>query len=203
MRLQASNRSCIFRYTAKTWGPRQWQILSERIVQRTKEKSPHGIVVMMGTDTLAYASAALSFSLIGNEIPVVLVGAQISTDRPSSDGALNLKAASTFAVNSHLPGVYVAMHENENDDYIAIHSGVRVRKNHTSRRDAFESIDVPCVARVKENQITMIAGTEAQNRDGERFVQTENEIRRSSCTHQVLSRIRSFSVGLSRETRGK
>ena len=148
----------VFSVFSENIGPKEWQILSEKIIQRCKEKSPHGVVVMIGTDTLAYASAALSFSLIGNEIPVVFVGAQRSSDRPSSDGALNLKAASAFAANSNLPGVYVAMHETENDDYIAIHSGVRVRKNHTSRRDAFESIDVPCIARVMENQITMTGG---------------------------------------------
>ncbi|MGI0091803.1 MAG: Glu-tRNA(Gln) amidotransferase subunit GatD [Nitrososphaerales archaeon] len=143
----------VFSVYSENMGPKQWEVLSERIVQRTKEKSPDGIVVMIGTDTLAYASAALSFSLIGHEIPVVLVGAQRSTDRPSSDGALNLKAAAAFAVDSHLAGVYVAMHATENDDFIAIHSGPRVRKNHTSRRNAFESIDVPYVARVKGTEI--------------------------------------------------
>ncbi len=56
------------------------------------------------------------------------------------------------------------MHENENDDYIAIHSGPRVRKNHTSRRDAFESIDVPLVARVQENKIIKISGEEVKTR---------------------------------------
>lgn len=148
----------VFSVYSENLGPKHWQLLSEKIAQRTKEKSPDGIVVMIGTDTLAYVSAALSFSLIGLDIPVVLVGSQRSTDRPSSDGALNLTSAATFAVDSHMSGVYVAMHENEDDDYIAIHSGVRVRKNHTSRRDAFESIDVPLVAKVKSKEITKISG---------------------------------------------
>ncbi|MDA4111924.1 MAG: asparaginase domain-containing protein, partial [Thaumarchaeota archaeon] len=86
-------------------------------------------------------------------LPVVFVGAQRSSDRPSSDAALNLTSAAFFAVNSRKPGVYLAMHQSENDDYVAIHSGVRVRKNHTSRRDAFESIDTELVARVKGNEI--------------------------------------------------
>jgi len=154
----------VFSVFSENMGPKQWQLLSEKIVQRSNEKTPHGIVVMIGTDTLAYVSAALSFSMIGLGIPVVLVGAQRSTDRPSSDGALNLKAAATFAVESHMPGVFVAMHENENDDYIAVHSGVRVRKNHTSRRDAFESIDIPLVARIRENQITKNSAEEVKTR---------------------------------------
>lgn len=147
----------VFSVYSENMGPKQWQLLSERIIERTKEKSPHGIVVMIGTDTLAYASAALSFSLIGHNLPVVLVGAQRSTDRPSSDGPINLKAASTFAVESGMPGVFVAMHENENDDSVAIHLGVRVRKNHTSRRDAFETIDAPLIARVNEKEIQRLS----------------------------------------------
>ena len=166
----------VFSVYSENMGPKQWQLLSERIVQRSEEKSPHGIVVMIGTDTLAYVSAALSFSMIGLGIPVVLVGAQRSTDRPSSDGALNLKAAATFAVESRVPGVFVAMHENENDDYIAIHAGARVRKNHTSRRDAFESIDTPLVARVQENMITKVSAEEVKIRKTWRFCQTQNQV---------------------------
>lgn len=148
----------VFSVYSENIGPKHWGELSQTILQRTRDRSPQGLVVMIGTDTLAYVSAALSFSLIGLKLPVVLVGAQRSTDRPSSDGALNLKAACTFAVNSRMPGVFVAMHETENDDFIAIHSGARVRKNHTSRRDAFESIDVPLVARIKGNDIISVDG---------------------------------------------
>lgn len=147
----------VFSVYSENIGPREWQHLSERLVVRSKEKSPNGIVVMIGTDTMAYVSAALSFSTIGVGVPVVLVGAQRSTDRPSSDGALNLQAAAMFAVESKLSGVFVAMHENQSDDSIAIHNGARVRKNHTSRRDAFESIDTPLVARVNGKQIVMIS----------------------------------------------
>ena len=135
--------------------PSNWESLTKTILdaRNSEPKKFDGVVVMIGTDTLAYASAALSFSLIGFDKSVVFVGAQRSSDRPSSDAALNLKGGTVFAVDSKKPGVYVAMHENENDEFIAIHSGVRVRKNHTSRRDAFESIDAPLVARVRDREI--------------------------------------------------
>ena len=140
--------------------PADWQKLSEGIISRydqalKKGSKIDGIVVMLGTDTLAYVSAALSFSLIGLPLPVVCVGAQRSSDRPSSDAALNLKAACTFAVRSGLPGVYVSMHNSENDDLIAVHRGSRVRKNHTSRRDAFESIDSNPVAQVAGDELIL------------------------------------------------
>lgn len=139
----------VFSVTSENLSPKDWMVLSSRVLELSKLKEPDGIVVMMGTDTLGYTAAALSFSLIGFEIPVVIVGAQRSSDRPSSDAALNLRSAALFALESHRPGVYVAMHGSENDTDIAIHSGSRVRKNHTSRRDAFRSIDSPLVAIVR------------------------------------------------------
>lgn len=133
-----------------------WHNLSEIIVARSKgEHRPSGIVVMLGTDTLGYVSAAISFSLFGLESPVVCVGAQRSSDRPSSDAALNLRGSTYFAAHSSARGVFVGMHQSENDDKIAIHLGTRVRKNHTSRRDAFESIDVPKYAVVDDTKITV------------------------------------------------
>ena len=143
----------VFSVYSENISPKDWQKLSERIIEAAREDKPDGIAVMIGTDTLAYVSAALSFSLIGCKVPVVFVGAQRSSDRPSSDAALNLLGAARFAVDSETPGVFVAMHNSENDDYIAIHNGSRVRKNQTSRRDAFESIDIPPIASVKSGEI--------------------------------------------------
>ncbi len=140
----------VFSIYSENMTPKAWSVLSSKIIELANSRHSEGVVVMMGTDTLAYTSAALSFSLIGFEMPVVLVGAQRSPDRPSSDAALNLRSAALFALESKRPGVYVAMHLNENDERIAIHSGVRARKNHTSRRDAFQSIDTPLVATVKD-----------------------------------------------------
>ena len=70
--------------------PGDWSVLSSKIIQLADSKRSEGVVVMMGTDTLGYTAAALDFSLIGFTIPVVIVGAQRSPDRPSSDAALNL-----------------------------------------------------------------------------------------------------------------
>jgi glutamyl-tRNA(Gln) amidotransferase subunit D len=102
-----------------------------------------------------YTAAALSFALQGLPVPVVLVGAQRSSDRPSSDAALNLLGATTFAASAPVAGVFVAMHSGMSDDAVAVHVGTRVRKNHTSRRDAFESIDATPVALVKEGKVEM------------------------------------------------
>jgi glutamyl-tRNA(Gln) amidotransferase subunit D len=131
--------------------PDHWTMIAEKVVEKVKSGKYRGIVISHGTDTMHYTATALSFALQKLPIPIVLVGAQRSSDRPSSDAALNLLGATIFAIKSENAGVFVAMHASTSDDTIAFHIGTRVRKNHTSRRDAFESIDVTPVAFVKNN----------------------------------------------------
>jgi glutamyl-tRNA(Gln) amidotransferase subunit D len=131
--------------------PDHWTMIADKVAEKVKSGKYRGIVVSHGTDTMHYTAAALSFALQGLPIPVVLVGAQRSSDRPSSDAALNLLGATIFAAKSEYAGVFVAMHASTSDDAIACHVGTRVRKNHTSRRDAFESIDVTPVALVRNS----------------------------------------------------
>jgi glutamyl-tRNA(Gln) amidotransferase subunit D len=126
-------------------GPSKWSKLAKRVARAVAD-GVQGVVVTMGTDTLGYAAAALSFALAGIPIPVVFTAAQRSSDRPSSDAATNLVGAVSVAAGAEFSGVYVAMHRNESDNEIAVHRGTRVRKNHTSARDAFESIGVPLAA---------------------------------------------------------
>jgi glutamyl-tRNA(Gln) amidotransferase subunit D len=135
--------------------PEHWTWIAEKVTEKIKSGRYSGIVVSHGTDTMHYTAAALSFALQKLPVPVVLVGAQRSSDRPSSDAALNLLSATIFATESKCAGVFVAMHACTSDDIIACHVGTRVRKNHTSRRDAFESIDMIPVAFVRNNEIEM------------------------------------------------
>jgi len=125
--------------------PRHWTKLALRVKKAVAERF-YGVVITHGTDTLGYTAAALSFALVDVPIPVIIVGSQRSSDRPSSDGPLNLIAAVSVAGHADFAGVYVAMHMGESDDKVAFHGGTRVRKNHTSRRDAFVSVGVPLAA---------------------------------------------------------
>ncbi|NAY81312.1 MAG: Glu-tRNA(Gln) amidotransferase subunit GatD [Thaumarchaeota archaeon] len=120
--------------------PLNWTLMAREVYNAFKE-GYEGIVIAHGTDTMHYSASALSFAIENPAGPVVFVGSQRSSDRPSSDAATNLLGAVIFAAKSNSPGVYVAMHASINDDLIAIHKGVKVRKNHTSRRDAFKSIN--------------------------------------------------------------
>ena len=125
--------------------PPHWSAISRR-VKTAVEEGVDGVVITHGTDTMGYTSAALSFALAGIPIPVILVGAQRSSDRPSSDATLNLIGGVSVAANAGFSGVYIAMHLDESDEKVALHRGTRVRKNHTSRRDAFSSVGVPVEA---------------------------------------------------------
>jgi len=119
--------------------PEHWLKIAKKI--RDFDKSDYvGIIIAHGTDTMHYTSSFLSFSLAGFPIPIVLVGSQRSSDRASSDAALNLIGATKFITECKTKGVYIAMHQDENDDTIACHLGTRVRKNHTSKRGAFQTI---------------------------------------------------------------
>ena len=119
--------------------PEHWLEIAKK-VDNVADSDYTGIIIAHGTDTMHYSSAFLSFALSGFKKPITLVGSQRSSDRPSSDAALNLIAATKFLVSTESPGVFVVMHQNESDDSIACHLGTRVRKNHTSKRSAFQTV---------------------------------------------------------------
>ncbi len=122
--------------------PSDWEALASRVVGVFGEGA-QGVVVAHGTDTLAFTASALSFLLQDLPGPVVLVGAQRSPDRPSSDGPSNLAAGVEVARSGLLGEVVVVMHAALSDGRYAIHRGTWVRKMHSSRRDAFRSRNGP------------------------------------------------------------
>jgi glutamyl-tRNA(Gln) amidotransferase subunit D len=126
--------------------PTIWQDLAEAVHDEI-ERGADGVVVMHGTDTMQYTAAALSF-MLDSSVPVVLTGSQRSADRPSSDNVMNAVCAVEAATADHSE-VLVCMHETESDDFCALHRGTRVRKNHTSRRNAFDTVGAKPIGRVE------------------------------------------------------
>jgi glutamyl-tRNA(Gln) amidotransferase subunit D len=126
--------------------PAIWQELA-RAVHDEIQGGVKGVIVTHGTDTMAYSAAAISF-MLETPVPVIFVGSQRSADRPSSDNAMNAVCAAA-AATSDLGEVAVVMHATTNDDTCTIHRGTRVRKMHTSRRDAFRSLGVDPLGEVE------------------------------------------------------
>ena len=135
----------LFGLFSENIGPQHWPKIAEYVADQAR-KGADGVVVAHGTDTLAYTAAALSFAFTSLPIPVVLVGSQRSSDRPSSDAASNLIAASAVAGQAPFAEVVVAMHDWISDERVAVHRGTKVRKCHTSRRDAFRSVNAKPLA---------------------------------------------------------
>ncbi|WP_415379727.1 Glu-tRNA(Gln) amidotransferase subunit GatD [Halosimplex sp. TS25] len=117
--------------------PDVWQDLAHAIHEEI-EAGADGVVVMHGTDTMQFTASAMAF-MLDTPVPIVFTGSQRSADRPSSDNVMNAVCA-VEAAKSDCAEVLICMHADESDDRCALHRGVRARKNHTSRRDAFETV---------------------------------------------------------------
>jgi len=157
----------LFSEYSENIGPIHWKGMANEVARRIAS-GVEGVVISHGTDTLHYTAAALSFALANLPVPVLLVGAQRSSDRPSSDAASNLTGAVALAARADMALVGVALHQDLSDQIILAHRGTRVRKCHTSRRDAFKSINSTPIASydLKTGQIKMTNGV--PNRDRSR-----------------------------------
>ncbi|RLF01991.1 MAG: Glu-tRNA(Gln) amidotransferase GatDE subunit D, partial [Thermoprotei archaeon] len=138
----------LFNIFSEDMTPRHWSRLAEKIAEVFEREEPRGVIVAHGTDTMGYTAAALAFALRRLPGPVILVGAQRSSDRPSSDAATNVLAATITALKAPFAESVVVMHAGLNDTEFYVHRGVKVRKMHTSRRDAFRSVNAIPLAKV-------------------------------------------------------
>jgi len=135
-----------FRKASEDMDAKDWQVLAKTVVDELNSDS-RGVIVTHGTDILAYTAAALSFMITDLNKPVAITGAQRSPDRGSFDGALNLIWASQYAA-SECAEVAVVMHGSSSDDYGLAHVGTKVRKMHTGRRDAFQTLNAQPWAKI-------------------------------------------------------
>ena len=142
--------------------PGHWQGIARKIDELKDEYD--GIIIGHGTDTLADTGAALSLMLKGIDTGVLLVGAQRSSDRPSTDARMNLYCATKFLSETDFTGIGICMHNSSSDDVCDILPGPKARKMHTSRRDAFKPINAEPVAAVNyDNDEIDYEETRAEN----------------------------------------
>jgi glutamyl-tRNA(Gln) amidotransferase subunit D len=135
---------------------KDWQKVARVVCNLVNDKNIQGVIVTQGTDTLHYTSAALSFFLRDLGKPVVLTYSQRSIDRGSSDAQLNLLCSAQVAV-SDVSGVLIVGHANSNDDFCYGLAGTKVRKLHSSRRDAFKPVNKKPFLKVYEDKIEFIS----------------------------------------------
>ncbi len=135
-----------------------YQKIAESIIHHAK-KDIAGIIIGHGTDTLGFTAAALAFIFEKINIPIILVGSQRSSDRGSTDAAMNLICAAEFITKTNFSGVAICMHHSASDDLCAILPPTKTRKMHTSRRDAFKAINAQPIALVnyKKRKVNFLA----------------------------------------------
>lgn len=139
------NARVIYQILSENMRAEFWMKLASEVAKEIQSGAA-GVIVTHGTDTMMFTAAALAF-MIRTPVPIVLVGSQRSSDRPSSDAAMNAICAATVAT-SDIAEVCVVMHGTISDDYCSIHRATRVRKMHTSRRDAFQSVNHSAIGKV-------------------------------------------------------
>jgi glutamyl-tRNA(Gln) amidotransferase subunit D len=145
----------VFAVFSENMGPDQYKQLAISIGKEI-ENGIDGIVIGHGTDTLHHTAAALSFMVQNPPVPIILVGSQRSSDRPSSDAALNLMHATYAAGHSDIAEVMVCMFGPTSDEYGFLHRGTRVRKMHSSYRSTFRTIGDTPVATVRRGRVDAI-----------------------------------------------
>lgn len=154
---------------SENMGPEQW-IGTAKAIGREIEKGVQGIVIGHGTDTMHHTAAALSFMVQNSPVPIVMVGSQRSSDRPSSDAALNLMHSVKTAAESDIAEIMVCMFGPTSDEYGLLHRGTRVRKMHSSYRSTFRTIgDIP-IAMVSREKITPLRYDYKKRRDDKNVI---------------------------------
>jgi len=151
---------------SEDFSPKDW-IETARVVAKRLNSEDRGVIITHGTDTMHFTSAALSFFLRNLTKPVILVGAQRSSDRGSSDAGMNLICAAHVSV-SDVAEVGICMHGEMSDSFCLFIRGTKVRKMHTSRRDAFRPINEKPLARVwPSGKIEWINQKRKKRKEGE------------------------------------
>jgi len=144
---------------------KDWQKIARAAKNLLNDSNIKGVIITHGTDFLHYTAAALSFFLGNLNKPVVLTYSQRSTDRASSDANLNLQCAALAAI-SDIAEVILVGHATENDGYCYALRGTKVRKLHTSRRDAFKPVNTKPIARIFPDRIDILGNFNKRNQHG-------------------------------------
>ncbi|MGU9857858.1 asparaginase [Pseudomonas sp. LF245] len=89
--------------------PAYWQRLRTAVIDAV-DQGCDGVLILHGTDTLAYSAAAMSFQLLGLPAPVVFTGSMLPAGVPDSDAWENVSGALRALGAGLAPGVHLHFH---------------------------------------------------------------------------------------------
>ena len=124
--------------------PADWLRIAEVI--RENYDAHDGFVVLHGTDTMSYTAAALSYLIQDSPKPIVLTGSQQPMGNPFTDAKINLYQSLVYAVSDRSRDVSIVFGGH------AI-AGTRARKQRTMSFNAFNSINYPVLAYLRQDKI--------------------------------------------------
>jgi len=158
----------LYQILSENFQPEYWVKTAEAIAKEIKS-GVEGVIIGHGTDTMCTTGAALAYFLRNLPMPVVLVGSQRSSDRPSSDGPRNILYAATLAGHENFAEVVVCMHGDTSDSYNLIHRATRCRKMHSSRRDTFRTLDDVPLGKIDDSGVVWFKNDVQERRSSEDF----------------------------------
>ncbi|NVM27474.1 MAG: Glu-tRNA(Gln) amidotransferase subunit GatD [Candidatus Helarchaeota archaeon] len=165
----------LFNLVSEDMNTDYWIELAKNIASKINDEQVDGIVVAHGTDTMSFTGAALSFLLQNLPVPIILVGSQRSSDRPSSDSAINLINAVTCAAKADIAEVLICMMGMTDHNYDLLHRPALTRKMHSSRRDAFKTIGTIPFGKIQDGNITIFEKS-YKKRDKDRELKVDLKI---------------------------
>lgn len=137
--------------------PERWVEYAKAI--RDNYDSYDGFVVCHGTDTMAYTAAALSYLIQDSPKPIVVTGSQKPIDSEDTDARRNLRDSLIYASHDYSMGVTVVF----DGEVIA---GTRARKLRSKSFDAFDSINYPYLALLRDGKLTQFIKNRDENLNG-------------------------------------
>lgn len=124
--------------------PAHWIQLATAI--RDNYDAYDGFVVCHGTDTMSYTAAMISYMVQRSPKPIVFTGSQKPIDKEDTDGRINLRDSFLYAASENASDVVIVFQGN-------VIAGTRAKKIRTKSFNAFDSVDFPCLAAIRDGRI--------------------------------------------------
>ena len=134
----------IFNIDSTNVTPEHWLKIAATIRERYEDYD--GFVVCHGTDTMAYSAAALSYLVQKSPKPIVFTGSQKPIDKEDTDGRINLRDSFLYAASDVASDVVIVFQGK-------VIAGTRAKKIRTKSFNAFDSVDFPVLANIRDGRI--------------------------------------------------
>ncbi len=150
-----ANAMQIYNIDSTNVTPNHWLMIAQTI--RDNYDNYDGFVICHGTDTMSFSAAMLSYLVQHSPKPIVFTGSQKPIDKEDTDGRINLRDSFLYASSANASDVVIVFQGN-------VIAGTRAKKIRTKSFNAFESVDFPNLAVIRDGRIIQYITTEKQEK---------------------------------------